>query len=438
MPWEVYNEEKLPRARVSGGTRAMRVSVSAQWVEASRPGGFCRRGSKATMNSRARLAILMISAPIVLLVVAGGFMSKATAARDETYRPMRVFEDVVRLILDNYVETVNSDHIMRGAMHGLAEGLDADSAYLTAAQAAAFASSPVSPKGNVGLELTRQYYLRVIAARDGSPAARAGLRTGDFIRAIDGKPTRDMSVLLGTRLLHGAPGSKVTLAVLRGNAAELHNVDLVREMSPAPSVSSRTVRPGIVLVRVPAFGPDTAGELRAQIGAAREQGAQHVLIDLRNSAEGALDDGIAAARLFVKKGVLVTRETRTGKMPISAGPNDGSVAPPVLLLVDNGTSGAAELFAAALVANGPTSLVGERTLGRTAGQELVKLPDGSALWLSTTRYLTAHDAVIHEKGLKPEVAVEGPNDVEFGAEAPTTDPILDKALEVIGTTKAAA
>src|SRR5215217_1724527 len=207
------------------------------------------------MSSRARLVLLFISAPIVLLVVTGGFMSKATAERDETYRPMRVFQEVVPIILSSYVEPVNSDSIMRGAMHGLAEGLDPDSAYLTPAQVAAFASSAPAPNGNVGLELTRQYYLRVIAARPGSPAARAGLRTGDFVRGIDGTPTREVSVILGSRLLQGPPGTRVTLTVLRGNAAESHTVELLREPTQPLPVSSRIVRPGLGVVRVPSFGP---------------------------------------------------------------------------------------------------------------------------------------------------------------------------------------
>ena len=380
--------------------------------------------------------ILFISAPIVLLVVTGGFMSKATAARDETYRPVGVFQEVVRLILSSYVEPVNSDSIMRGAMHGLADGLDPDSSYLTPAQATAFASATTPLKGNVGLELTRQYYLRVIAAREGSPAARAGLRTGDFVRVIDGKPTREMSVLLGSRLLQGAPGTKVTLTILRGNATEPHTVELIREATSPLAVSSRIVQPGVGLVRIPAFGPHTPAQLREQFAAVRKQGAETVLVDLRGTAEGALDDGIAAARLFISKGVLVLRESRTGKTSIEAGPSDGDVPAPAMLLVDNGTSGAAEVFAAALVGQGRATLVGERTLGRAATQELVKLPDGSALWLSTTRYLAPNDTVIQEKGLKPDVAVETP-DVEFGAAPPTTDPILDKALEAISLKKAA-
>jgi carboxyl-terminal processing protease len=391
---------------------------------------------KKAMSSRARLVLLFVSAPIVLLVVTGGFMSHATASRDETYRPMRVFQEVVPLILSSYVEPVNSDSIMQGAMHGLAEGLDPDSSYLTPAQVAAFTSAGPAPKGNVGLELTRQYYLRVIAAREGSPAARAGLRTGDFIRGIDGKPTREMSVLLGSRLLQGPPGSKVSLTILRGNAAEPHTVELVREATPSLAVTSRIVRPGIGLVRVPSFAAHTPAQIREQFAAVGKQGAEQILVDLRGTAEGELDQGIAAARLFVARGVLATRESRTGKTAIEAESNDAGIAAPALLLVDNGTSGAAEVFAAALTENGRTTLIGERTLGRAATQELVKLPDGSGLWLSTTRYLTPKDAVIHEKGLKPEVLVEVP-DVEFGAEAPATDSILEKAIETIGLKKAA-
>ena len=388
------------------------------------------------MSSRFRLSLLLISAPLVLLIVIGGFMSKASARDDTAFAHLKVFEDVTSLVLQNYVETVDSEHIMKGAMQGLAEGLDPDSAYLTSAQVATFTRADTQPTASVGLELTRRYYLRVIAAREGSPAARAGLRPGDFIRAIDDKPTRDMSVLVGTRLLHGAAGSKVALTVIRGNAAEPHTVDLVRETPGPLSTTGRPVRPGIGLVRVPAFTPNTAAELREQVSALTHDGASRVLVDLRGTAEGAIDDGIAAARLFVDSGVIATRETRDAKTPIQAGAGDGALRIPVTILSDFGTSGAAEVFAAALVGHGRAVLVGEHTAGRAALQELVKLPDGSGLWLSTARFLTPKDAPIHEKGLAPDVTVEVP-DVEFGAPMPTTDVILEKALEPVAQKPAA-
>jgi carboxyl-terminal processing protease len=386
------------------------------------------------MSSKARLAILLISAPVLLLVVVGGFLSKASA-REGAYTHLRVFEDVVSLILNNYVEDVSSDHIMKGAMHGLADGLDPDSAYLAPGDIDDILNRQALPKGTVGIQLTRQYYLRVIAAREGSPAAKAGLRAGDFIRAIDGKPTREMSVVAGTRLLRGEPGSTVSLMIIRGNAAEPHTVDLVRDQSEAPAVSHHTVEPGIVLVRVPAFADDTAAQIKDAVAGTRASNAQ-VLIDLRGTAEGDLDDGLAAARLFVKTGVLASRQTREATTRIEASPGDGALDVPVTLLVDHGTSGAAELFAAALAGNGRATLVGEHTIGRTATQELVKLPDGSALWLSTARYLSPKGDVIHEKGLAPDVEVEVP-DVEFGAAPPATDPILEKAIERVSKKQAA-
>ena len=386
------------------------------------------------MSTRSRLVVLLISAPIIILVVVGGFLSKAVA-REDSYQHLRVFEDVVSLILNNYVEDVESEHVMEGAMHGLAEGLDPDSAYLTPEQVTTMARGEPGPKGAVGLELTRNYYLRVIAARDGSPAARAGLRPGDFVRAIDEKPTREMSVLVGSRLLRGAPGTKVTLTVIRGNAAEPHTVDLVREELTDVPVSSRVVRPGVGLIRVPAFTSTTAQELRDEIGELRAAGVAELILDLRSTAHGAYDDGLGAARLFVASGILASRETRAGKTPIEASGGD-AITTPVTLLVDGGTAGAAELFAAALAENGRATLVGERTVGRAAEQELVRLPDGSGLWLSTARFLTPKDAVIHEKGLTPDLVVEAPS-VEFGAEPPATDVILEKALERVAP-KAAA
>ena len=141
-----------------------------------------------------------------------------------------MFEDVVSLVLNNYVEEVDVSEAMKGAMKGLADGLDPESAFLTPDLVEDRRVGRLAPaRPTSASTVTRQYYLRVVSARDGSPAARAGLRTGDFIRAIDNRPTRDMSAYEGARLLRGAPGSKVSLLVIRGNAADPHEVDLVRE-----------------------------------------------------------------------------------------------------------------------------------------------------------------------------------------------------------------
>jgi carboxyl-terminal processing protease len=389
------------------------------------------------MSSRTRLIVMSISAPVIAFAIVGGFLGKVIA-REETFPQLKIFGDVVDMISSNYVEQANMDKVMVGAMKGLADNLDPDSAYLSQAEVKQLESGTPPPAGTVGLELTRQYYLRVIASRDNSPAAKAGLRTGDYIRMIDTTPTREMSVWEGMRALRGAPGSKVKLTVIRGNAADPHVVELTREPESASQVSTRVAAPGIGYVRIAAIGPGTASQVKSHVADLTKGGATKVIVDVRRVSTGSPDDGLAIARLFVGSGTLAMREGRTGpRETIAAVGGDGSVTLPIAVLIDTGTSGAAELFASALVGNKRADLIGERTIGRAAQQRLFKLPDGSGLWLSTLRYLTPSGAALHEKGLEPTVAVDGPEVTEFGAQPPAADPILDKAIERFSEKKAA-
>jgi len=388
------------------------------------------------MSSRTRRIVLCISAPVVAFAIIGGFLSRVMA-REDTYQHLKIFDDVVSLITSNYVEAVNVDKVMHGAMRGLADGLDPDNAYLSPDEVKQIESGAALPAGDVGIELTRQYYLRVIATRDGSPAAKAGLRTGDYVRAINDTPTREMSVWRGTRALRGATGSKVSLTIIRGNAADPHVIELTREAAPTPDVTGRLAAPGVGYVRISAFGPGTADQAKAQVGDLTRDGASQLIIDVRRTAGGALDGGLAVARLFVGKGTLAVREARgMERETIAAGIGDGAITLPTMVLSDTGTSGAAELFASALAGNQRADLIGEHTFGSAALQKLIKLPNGSGLWLTTTRYLTPSGTPLHEKGLDPTVAVDEP-EVEFGQAAPITDPVLEKALERIALKKAA-
>ena len=414
------------------------------------------------MTTRTRLSVLLISTPLLAFIVIGGALGRASSG-DDAFQHLRVFEDVVSLILNNYVEEVKVDHVMEGAMRGLADGLDPDSAYLTPDEVKALdrsgpcaslspsaaCASGSTPAGDVGIELTRQYYLRVIAARDGSPAAKAGLQTGDYVRAIDDKPTRDMSVWEGARMLRGTPGSRVKLTIIRGNAADPHQIDLVRETSPGTIVSGRMLPPDVGLIRIAAFGTGTAARVREQANALTKAGARHLIIDLRRTAEGPYESGLETARLFVKSGTLAQiagrdpeqktdertpASERSAKVSaaaiqqsISAQPGDGEITAPVTLLVTTGTSGAAELFVAALDGNKRADVVGERTLGRAGIQKLVRLPDGRGLWLTYQRYVTPSGDAISGHGIAPDQEVDEP-DVEWGEPAPPADPILDAAV----------
>jgi carboxyl-terminal processing protease len=389
------------------------------------------------MSSRTRLIVMSISAPVIAFAIVGGFLGKVMAGQDAPYQQLKIFDDVVTMISSQYVEEVNIDKVMSGAMHGLADGLDPDSAYLTPAQVKQVEAGTPLPPAGVGLELTRQYYLRVIAARDNSPAAKAGLRTGDYIRAINDLPTREMSVWEGTRMLRGAAGTKVTVTVIRGNAADPHVVELVRQAEPPSVVSGRVAAPGVGYIRIAGISKDTAEQVKAHAADAAKNGATKLIVDVRRVSNGSPEDGLAVARLFVAKGTLAMRETKNGpRETIASGPGDGSITLPAVVLIDTGTSAAAEVFASALSGNKRADLIGEHTIGRAAEQKLIKLPDGAGLWLSTMRYLTPAGTPLHEKGLEPTVVVDDP-DVEFGQPAPTTDPILEKAIEHLAGKKAA-
>ena len=390
------------------------------------------------MTSRTRLWVLAVSTPIIAFAIVGGYLGRVLGAgKDDTLRQLPVFEDVISLVLNNYVEEVDVRHAMRGALKGLADGLDPDSAYLTPDLVKAAEGGQAAGPADVGLVLTRQYYLRVISARDGSPAAKAGLRTGDFIRGINDRPTRDMSAFEGARLLSGAPGSKVKLLVFRGNAAEPHDLVLTRERVAGPDIISKMANATTGYVRVVDFTKDTPAKVKQAFETLSKTGAAKFVVDLRGTARGDIDDGLATARLFVPSGTLTVRQSKDQREVVAAASSDGALREPVALLVSQGTAGAAEVFAAALDGNERAELVGEHTLGRAARQRLVKLPDGSGLLLSNVRYLTPKSAAIHERGLAPDVEVEQP-EVDFGAEPPAGDPTLDKALARFAEKKAAA
>ena len=175
-------------------------------------------------------------------------------------------------------------------------------------------SGAALPAGDVGLDLTRQYYLRVIAARDGSPAAKAGLRTGDYVRAIDDTPTREMSVFEGMRALRGAPGCKVTLTVIRGSAANPHVIELTREIVPAPDVTSRmAAAPASATCASRRSAPRPPIRRSPRSADLVKNGAAKLIVDVRRTSGGTLDSGLALARLFVGQGTLAMRESRRAR-----------------------------------------------------------------------------------------------------------------------------
>src|SRR5215470_3460729 len=238
------------------------------------------------MTSRTRLWVLLISTPVIVFAIIGGYLGQVMA-KDETYQHLRVFEDVVSLVLNNYVEEVDIKKAMKGAMNGLADNLDADSGFLPANIVSAYEANQPAGPADIGVDLSRQYYLRVIAVRDGSPAAKAGLRSGDFIRTIDKRSTKDISTYEGDRLLHGQPGTKVALLIIRGNAADPHEVDLVRERPASTTeVTSKMADASTGYVHITEFSKRAPVLVKQAIDALAKTGATRYIVDLRGATRG--------------------------------------------------------------------------------------------------------------------------------------------------------
>jgi carboxyl-terminal processing protease len=384
------------------------------------------------MSTKARWLLVALSAPLVIVAAVGGLLGASPAVPQAGFEHLRVFEDVVSLVNGAYVEDVNPDRIFEGALRGLAEGLDPSSAFLTPEEVGVVDNKTPLGEGDPGLMITRQFYLRVLGVRDGSSAAKAGLQTGDFIRAIDDTPTRDMSAFAGRRLLHGAVGSSVKVLVIRGNAAEPHEVTLTRDRLEGGAAGSTNA--GVGVVRLRSFGAGAADALKSQVTSLGRAANAPLVIDLRGIADGSYDEAIKAAELFIGSGPVAVRAGRDEKSKETITSKSGSAAftMPVVILQSFGTTGPAEVFIAAMRGANRAELVGEHTAGLAAEQHLVRLPENYGLWMTYRRYYTlgTGDAAtpILENGIAADVVVEEPN-VEFGEAAPGDDAMLTKAIE---------
>src|SRR6185295_5442739 len=386
------------------------------------------------MSPRGRLVVALVSTLLVAYVAVGSLLGRVFG--DTTYGQLAVFNEVVRLVLDAYVEPVNIDRAMMGARMGLTDALDGDSAYLDADELRAYQQPPREGEAEIGVVLTRRFsFLMVAATRAGSPAAKAGVKPGDIIKTIDGRHSRSLSPPTGLRLLRGEPGSIVKLTLLRAGSDPI-DLSVVRERLVPIGPERRMLADATGYIKLAEFTPRAAEEVKSEIDALRRAGAHALVLDLRGSGAGAPADGVRIAELFLKGGpVGKLTGTREDEQVFSAAPARSAWDRPLAVLVDTGTGGAAEVVTSALLDAGRGPIVGEHTFGRAGVQKIVPLTDGGLL-LTVARYVSPKGTAIHGKGIEPTVEVDVPDRDEDEA-APAGDPILDKALEVLKNPPAA-
>jgi carboxyl-terminal processing protease len=348
------------------------------------------------------------------------------AGDDATRIPLdeiRRYVSVYSAIKAAYVEPVDDEELMHSAIRGLLLDLDPHSAYLEADATDSFEEQSRGNYDGIGVEIFRQPdgRLRVIAPIDDTPAARAGVRAGDLIIAVDGAPLRPGGDDSSTPL-RGAPGTTVELTILRDGEDEPLELAVERETIRIASVRSRMLEPGYGYVRISAFQADTAADFERQLATLAEQAGgrlRGLVIDLRSNPGGLLTSSVQVADALLEDGGIVS--TR-GRIPISdaefsATPGDRLHGAPVVVLVDAGSASASEVLAGALSDNGRARIVGSRTFGKGSVQTLLPLDNGDSVKLTTARYYTPSGRSIQALGIEPDVVLHADGDAGDGGPA---------------------
>jgi carboxyl-terminal processing protease len=344
------------------------------------------------MSFRTKFILILLSATLTLYTVVGGWIStRAQQPVNDPNAQLRIFESVLQHIQNDYVDEPNMEKVRAGALRGLAYGLDPYSTYLTPEQVKQYNAGNRDNQVGIGAELSQvSSYLYVIAPMKGSPADQAGLKAGDIIEYIDNKATRDISLYDAKQLLNGAANTEVKLRVLRANTAPLV-VTVKRGSSRAPAAEARMEAGKVGILRINSFADTEATEVRARLQDLIKQGAQKIVIDLRDTAGGSLNEAVAVANLFIKDGVLaqtIGRESKALKT-FSADSKAALFSGPVVALINLGTAGAAEVVASALIERGRGQVVGVKSFGAGTEQQLFTLRGGDGLLLTTVKWANA-------------------------------------------------
>ena len=344
-----------------------------------------------------------------------------TAARKEDaskvpLEEIRRYVSVFNAVKHAYVEPVEDRKLMQSAIRGLLLDLDPHSAYLVRSDAEAFDQDTDGAYDGIGVEVQQQPdgTILVIAPIDDTPAARAGIKPGDIIIAIDGKTLSPESI--DGNPLRGQPGSKTLLTVQRGGAAKPLELTVQRETIRISSVRSRMLEPGYAYVRISAFQADTANDFGRQLDKLQIQvsadgsgkGLRGLVLDLRSNPGGLLTSAVQIADDLLDKGGIVSTRGRNpvADTSFNATPGDRMRGAPVVVLVDAGSASASEVLAAALRDNQRAQIVGSRTFGKGSVQTVLPLDNGDAVKLTTARYYTPSGKSIQARGIEPDVVLK--------------------------------
>ncbi|TXI44340.1 MAG: S41 family peptidase [Lysobacter sp.] len=363
-----------------------------------------------------RAALLLCCAALAGPVFAQNDEKRPSKNEDDASKlpieEIRRYVNVYNVVKQAYVEPIEDRKLMQSAIRGLLLDLDPHSAYLPKPDADAFVEDSDGAYDGIGVEVQQQPdgSILVIAPIDDTPAAKAGVKAGDLIIAVDGKALTPE--IADGNPLRGAPGTKTVLTVQREGAPKPLQITVQRETIRVGSVRGRMLEPGYGYIRVSAFQADTAKDFNAQLlklqTEAAGKGLRGLVLDLRSNPGGLLTSAVQIADDLLEKGKIVSTRGRIslGDAEFNATPGDLLRGAPLAVVIDAGSASASEVLAAALRDNQRATLVGSRTFGKGSVQTVLPLDNGDSVKLTTARYYTPSGKSIQARGIDPDVLLK--------------------------------
>jgi carboxyl-terminal processing protease len=363
------------------------------------------------MSKSVKTTLLLLSFVILGFAVAGAVGVKAGNNDDGAYRQLSVYSEVLSRIRSDYVEDPNIAQVSNGALHGLLEALDPNSSYLSPGEYKLYKQLG-TPAAGIGAAVSKRFgYGNVVSVVPGGPGDKAGLVAGDIIEALNEKSTREMPVAELDGLLGGPVGSVINLSVVRPTKAQPEKVSITREVVKYPAVSSRMLESQIGYIRADGFPSGRTQEIAARVRDLQKNGAKRLILDLRNSGDGEMAEGVSTANLFLDHGQIAYVEgQKYPRQSFTADPAKAIYSLPLVVIVNKSTAGPAEIVAGAILGNARGDVLGDKTFGAGSIQKTIDLQDGGALILSVAKYYTPSGKAIENAAITPNVLVADKTD----------------------------
>ena len=379
------------------------------------------------MIKRSQQRGLFVFVAAALILFTGAVMAKRLPFQSDSFEDLKVFTEVLSYVEANYVEEVDADKLMQGAIRGMLRTLDPHSSFMPRDVYREMRVETEGEFGGLGIEITiRDDVLTVVSPIEGTPAFRAGILAGDKIVTVEGESTKDMSLIDAVKRLRGRVNTSVTIGVVREGFTEPKDFTLTRAIIHIKSVRSKLLPDGIGYIKLRSFHKNTAEELDEALLDFDERHISALVLDLRNNPGGLLEQAIAVTDAFIEGGQLIvyTKGRLANQNMKGYSKTEGSHPNvPLVILVNGGSASASEIVAGALQDLKRATIIGTKTFGKGSVQTIIPLSDGSGLRLTTAKYYTPNGRMIHDKGIVPDITVEAPKpEVAEGAEGETPEP----------------